>query len=404
MMIVELNGFDESGVIGENLRFVRVGIDVHNELRPFIYNLLHFGSLIMTKKMLKGQDSGVQKEYVRAILNDPAIVLNHYAFPPKLQLSLLRHFVCCEFSRIADKRRELIENISSPNLNDIVSDAIDYFRKYTTPWAYAERFIKSYGFRMVVEDLQRTSKVLRNTAIGAGDYKIVSLVDGGYPLVFWGKSFLQLEDNKDNSRFSTVNTSIYGVSNGDEYFPVISLAGNVASITNRFYEMIFPQSIKEVPYQVGFPLEEYCKQYEENCSKPKFFPRILFIGGIEANLQYSIPFIHYKNSNHRISEPFRVRYKAEGSFRSFYRQFRGDSGKDIIVFGHIETPEEEEMFEECQTYGLKMVDASSFLDLFEGLLNDVGEQSRGTNLDRLSLQKIETKLNKIKEIVKESIK
>lgn len=400
-MIVEVNGFDESGVIGENLRFIRVGIDVHNELRPFIYNLLHFGSLVITKKMLKGQDSDLQKDYVRAILNDPAIVLNHYAFSPKLQLRLLRHFVCCEFNRVADKRTELIESMNSGNLKDGVSDVVNYFRKYTSPWGYVERFIKSYGFKMIVEDLQRTSEVLNNMAID--DYKIVCLVDGGYPLVFWEKGFLESENQKENSRFSTRNTSIYGVSNGDEYYPLISFAGNVASITNRFYEIIFPQSIKEIPYKEDFPLEEYCKEYEENCSRPRFFSRILFIGEIETNLQYSIPFIQYKNTNHRVYEPFRIDYKEKGSFRSFYKRFRGYSGKDLVVCGKIETSEQKEMFEECQKYGLRMVDAGSFLDPFEGLLNNIGKQATGTNLDRLSLQKIETKLNKIREIVKKSL-
>lgn len=400
-MIVELNGFDESGLIGENLRFIRVGIEVHNELRPFIYNLLHFGSLVMTKKMLKGQDSKVQKDYVRAILNDPAITLNHYAFSPQLQLKLLRHFTCCEFNRVADKRRELIASINSENLKDVVSDVVDYFRKYTSPWGYAERFMKSFGFRMIVEDLQRTSQVLNNNAIE--NYKIVCLVDGGYPLVFWEKSFLEAESQKEESRFSANGISVYGVSHGDEYFPVISLAGNVATITNRFYEMIFPQSIKEIPYQDDFPLEAYCKEYEEKCLKPRFFSRILFMGEIEANLQYSIPFIQYKNTNHKIFEPFRMEYHKEGSFRSFYKRFRGNSSNDIIVFGKVKTNEEKEMFEECQRYGLTMIDANSFLDPFEGLLNRVREQVKATNLDRLSFQKITTKLNKIMAIVKKSI-
>jgi len=400
-MIVELNGFDESGIIGENLRFIRVGISAFNELRPFIYNLLHFGSLIMTKKMLKGQDSKVQKAYVRAILNDPAIVLNHYVFPPKLQLKLLRYFTCCEFNRVADKRRELIANINSTNLKDAVSRVINYFRKYLDPWGYAERFIKSYGYRMIIEDLQETSDVLKDEAIDT--YKIVCLVDGGYPLVFWGKKFLELENQKENSRFSDENTSIYGVSNGDEYFPAISLAGNVASITNRFYEMIFPQSVKEVPYHDDFPLEQYCKDYENECSRPRFFPRILFIGEIDANLQYTIPFIQYKKQNHRIFEPFRIDYNERGSFRSFYKRFRGDSSKDTVIFGKINTPREKEMYEESQKYGLNLVDVASFVDGFEGLLNGIREQAKGTNLDRLSCQKIENKLNKITMIVKKSI-
>ena len=90
MTIVELNGFDESGNIGENLRFTRVAMDVHDELRPFIYNLLHFGSLTVSKKMVRGQSPENRKAYVRAIFDDPSIQVNHYAYPPTHQLDLLK--------------------------------------------------------------------------------------------------------------------------------------------------------------------------------------------------------------------------------------------------------------------------------------------------------------------------
>lgn len=400
-MIVELNGFDESGIIGENLRFVRVGIDARNELRPFIYNLLHFGSLIMTKKMLRGQYSEVQKDYVRAILSDPAIVLNHYVFPSRFQLELLRHFTCCELNRVADKRRELICAINSPDLKRTVSNVVGYFRKYMDPWGYVERFVKSYGFKMIVENLHNFSRVSRGWVVEEA-YKIICLVDGGYPLVFWKRAFR--ENKVRREVFGQEDTSIFGITNGDEYYPVINLAGNVATITNRFHEMILPQSVKEIPYPDDFPLEEYCKSYEEQCSTPRFHSRILFIGKIEANLQYLIPFIHYKANKHKVCEPLRVSYDEKGSFRSFYKWFRGRASNDLIVFGKIETEEEKQMFRESETYNLKMVDAGKFLNPFQRILNEIRVQTRGTNLDRLSLKKIDSRLSKIESIVKKSLK
>jgi len=401
-MIVELNGFDESGIIGENLRFIRVGIDIHGDLRPFVYNLLHFGSLVMTKAWLKGHDSDVQKAYVRAVLNDPAIDVNHYAFPPVLQLKLLRQFTICEFNRVADNRRELIEHFESADLKETVSNVIDCFKKYTDPWGYAERCVKAYGHRMIVEDLQRTSRVLNDQFIA--DYRVISFVDGGFPLVFWAEKFLRPVEIMGPSRFSKDKTPIYGISNGDEYYPTVSLAGNVATITNRFYEMIYPQSVKEIPRPTVFSFEEFCKDYEEDCAKPKFLPRILFIGRIDANLQYSIPFIHYKNTGHVIYEPFRVLYDERGSFRSFYKRFRGDSKKDIVVCGKIrkDVPQENSMYQECKDLGLTMVYAEDFFSDFETFLGTISEEAQGTNLDRYSLQKITLRLDKIKEIVKKS--
>jgi len=401
-MIVELNGFDESGIIGENLRFIRVGIDIHNELRPFIYNLLHFGSVVMTKSMLKGQDPEVQKAYVRAVLNDPAIDVNHYAFPPIVQLDLLRTFTICEFNRVVDGRRELIEHFNLGDLKETVSNVIDYFKKYLDPWGYTERFIKSYGHRMIVEDLQRTSKVLNDKFIN--DYRVTSFVDGGFPLVFWADNLLKPVEIMGPSRFSKEKTPIYGISNGDEYFPVVSVAGNVATITNRFYEMIYPQSVKEIPRPTTFSLEEYCNDYERFCEKPRFFPRLLFIGYIDTNLQYLIPFIKFKNMANMIFEPFRVFYSPKGSFRSFYKRFRGDSKKDIVVCGKIrqDDPKEKSMYQECKDLGLTMIDASSFLEDFEVLLDKIGEEAKGSNLDRFSLEKVTLRLNRIKEAAKKT--
>jgi len=400
-MIVELNGFDESGFIGENLRFVRVGIDARNELRPFIYNLLHFGSLVITKKMLRGQYNETQKDYVKAILNDPVITLDHYFFPPSVQLKLLRHFICCELQRVADKRRELVYAIETPNLKRAVSNVVNYFRKYNDPWGYAERFIKSYGFKMIVESLHNFSRVSRNFVVEQS-YKIICLVDGGFPLVFWSKAFREKETERED--FLNEDASVYGITNGDEYYPAINVAGNVATITNRFSEMIFPQSIKEIPYPNDFPLEEYCKSYEKQCSHPRFYSRILFIGKIEASLQYLIPFIYYKTNKHKVFEPLRVSFHENGSFKSFYKWFRGRSDNDLVVFGRIETEEEKEMFKESETYNLKMVDASKLFDPFQEILNKIRVQATGTNLDKLSVQKIESKLGKIESIVKKSMK
>lgn len=402
-MIVELNGFDESGIIGENLRFIRVGIDIHCELRPFVYNLLHFGSVVVTKNMLKGQYPDVQKAYVRAILNDPAIDVNHYAFPPIVKLDLLRAFTLCEFNRVVDKRRELIKHLESADLKETVSNVIGYFKKYTDPWGYTERFIKSYGYRMIIEDLQRTSRVLSDKF--TSDYRVISFVDGGFPLVFWAANFLRPVEIMRPSRFSKEKTPIYGISNGDEYVPIVSIAGNVASITNRFYEMIYPQSVKEISRPITFSLEDYCNDYERFCGKPKFFPRLLFIGQIDTNLQYLIPFIHSKNMANMIFEPFRVLYDKKGSFRSFYKRFRGDSKKDIVVCGKIrkDNPKENSMYQECKDLGLTMIDASSFLGGFEALLDRIGEEAKGSNLDRFALSKITGRLDKLEEQVKSSL-
>lgn len=73
MVKVELNGFDESGNIGGKLRFIRVGMNATCELRPFVYNLLHFGSITASKATLKGQVNEIKLHYLRNILADQNI-------------------------------------------------------------------------------------------------------------------------------------------------------------------------------------------------------------------------------------------------------------------------------------------------------------------------------------------
>lgn len=109
------------------------------------------------------------------------------------------------------------------------------------------------------------------------------------------------------------------------------------------------------------------------------------------------------NSNHQIFEPLRIKYRQRGSFKGFYNRFGGKSSNDVIVCGRINTDEEKEMLKEAQQYSLNLVDAITFFDPFEGLLNRIIDETKGTSLDRLSFQKIENKLCKIKEAVKKSL-
>lgn len=96
LRVVEFNGFDESGIIGENLRFVRVGIREENGLRPFVYNLLHFGSVSASKAYLAGASDRAKAEYVRMVLTDPAFTVTPYVFPTEHQIQVLRKFTLLE--------------------------------------------------------------------------------------------------------------------------------------------------------------------------------------------------------------------------------------------------------------------------------------------------------------------
>ncbi|MFQ5910185.1 MAG: hypothetical protein ACE5IJ_05615 [Thermoplasmata archaeon] len=351
MTIVELNGFDESGIIGENLRFTRNGLDVHQELRPYIYNLLHFGSVVVTKAKLKGESPRYKKAYVRAIMDDPAIQIDTYAYPPSHQLNLLRFFSVSEFATVGTSRRELIQvfdKFDEPSSKEKLSEIIERLKVYIKPHRLVETFIKSYGYRMVIEDLKVRSKVLRDSSIV--DYRVVSLVDGGFPFVFWSDSFLR-EREMMGERFSTRNTPIFGITHGDGYYPLPAMAGHISTILNWYPEMIYPQNVKELPTPTEDIFREFYGEFKRTCNRPRFLSRVLFIGEIDATLQFLIPFIQCKIDNNRIYEPFRI----GESFRSFYKEYRGDSQNDLVIQGILRrgVPEEEK-FKQCSDYGLKV--------------------------------------------------
>ena len=106
---VEFNGFDESGIIGKYLRFTRVGIPMTSELRPFMYNLLHFNSITTTKRFLRGVGDNIKVDYVRRILSDPTISVTQYSFSTDHQLDVLRQFTLLEGKQLFRKRGRIAE-------------------------------------------------------------------------------------------------------------------------------------------------------------------------------------------------------------------------------------------------------------------------------------------------------
>ena len=117
---------------------------------------------------------------------------------------------------------------------------------------------------MVIKDLQNTSKLL--SCRDSKNYKVISLVDGGYPLVFWAYSFLEQATLNDNI-FNFKTTPIYGISKGDEYFPVIQMAGNLAFIANGLG--VYPQNVKQLSIEESSEIREPLIAFKASFSLPK---------------------------------------------------------------------------------------------------------------------------------------
>lgn len=420
MSEIEINGFDEAGNIGKNLRFVRVGMDSENQLRPFVYNLLHFGSITTSKDRLAGFSEKVKKEYLLKIHKDPTIHVNHYNFPVECQLDVLRQFTLREHANLYRLRGNLMRSITpwfrcsicrsdycytekptkcpscsaaSDSITPIenrapqeVTAAISYLKRYEKTPYFMESFMKAYGFRRIVEDLKNTSRLLRNPTIDR--YCVISQVDGGFPFVFWWKQFFEAQHPE--SRFSTLQTPIYGITKGDEYYPVTGMAGNIATITNSLSTVVYPHNVKEVE---GMPLDdlnEFYSAFRELREVPKFHKRVLFFGKIEPELQYSIPYVlHVNDGDYPIYEPFRINLKL-GNLRQFYKTF-GYSEKDIVVSGELRSREDNETKRAFEERKLEITPCSDYVSLFGELLSKIDETADVSNLNSSQIAKIKSK-------------
>jgi hypothetical protein len=394
-LVTEVNGYDETGIIGSNLRFVRVGLNIENSLRPFVYNLLHFRSVSVTKSFLRGIAEAIKIDYVKKVMSDPAISVTQYLFSSNHQIDVLRQFTLLEEKSLYRKRGDLIYSLQrADNYRAVLEDLASYLKRYERAPYWMESFIKSYGFRMIIEDLQRQSRVLSNRSIK--DYRVVSYVDGGFPFVFWWRQFLTLQS--PNSRFSLQKTPIYGVTKGDEYYPATSMAGNIAFITSTTLGMIYPHNVLDLPRMSSDQLNEFYNLFSQTTNIPTFQKRVLFVGLLHRDFQYLIPFILHINSGYEhVYEPFRLNWKKEGTLKTFYRTFGYYPQNDIVIVGSIRTEKDKEILNECKEQDLDCRNAKEMLKLYRDLLDDIEDESNASNLNLLQRQKISHAISNAKQ-------
>ena len=104
-----------------------------------------------------------------------------------------------------------------------------------------------------------------------------------------------------------------------------------------------------------------------------------------------IPYLNFRNTG-RILEPFRVR----DSFTSFYKEFRGQSSRDLIVRGKLQDdPRDRNLAAECTRFGLTCVNAHDFVEAGFNLFADINEEARDSNLGRHNMENIDRRLSRI---------
>ncbi len=387
----ELNGFDESGVVGKNLRFIRVGMAITDELRPFVYNILHFGMLTASKAALRGQTKEALGRYVRMVLQDESISVDHYLFPCEHQIDVLRQFCLLEGKRLFVWRGMLLQAIQT-GIPASISETAEYLKRYERSPFWMEAFVKAYGFRMVFADLVNTSKILSNSTLS--DYRVFSYVDGGFPFVFWWNSFLSAQG--PSSRFTLQTTPVFGITKGDEYHPVVNMAGSLACISASQPSLLYPHNVKYVPMMNKEELNTFYNEFSERVPRPTFHRRVIFYGDIPRDFQYSLPFIlHSNDPDHLMYEPFRMEFDDRGSLHSFERVFGSiHPERDMVVRGRLRGTHDKILDQEFSQQGLPIRDAKEYMEGFVRLCGEIANEARVSNLSQSQVDTIEASLSR----------
>ncbi|NOZ76394.1 MAG: hypothetical protein GXO65_01685 [Euryarchaeota archaeon] len=407
---IEYNGFDETGQVGSDIFFVRTGMDRDNFLKPYIYNILHFGDLIVNKRDLIGRPEKQKTRFVRQILQDPSIQVDYYRFSVEEQTELMKFILLKEFETAFQHRGKLIELMFDNRAGFIkaledddnetlkpIYRLLNHSKNFEKPVLFLEWFIKSYAYRRIFPSLASRSKILRNPTFT--DYRVFTFIDGGNPFSFWYHKFLS--ENR-NPRFGMSKTPIFGLSNGDEYFSPIMVSGNLATLMNA---SSFPHNFVSMPdYRVN--LEEFYNDYLNSLRYPKYHNRIIFIGNIPKELKFSLPAIlHIKSGYYKICEPFDLHYSGKNSFRTFTKKFGKITDEDTIITGKIESSRHVSIMDELIANDLdgRTHRFREYEDDFYDFINMLDEKAQLSNLDENQKNKITTRLKRAKERVKSFI-
>lgn len=149
-------------------------------------------------------------------------------------------------------------------------------------------------------------------------------------------------------------------------------------------------------------LNAFYTEFRERTCVPTFVRRILFIGRIHTNLQYSLPYIlHSTRRPREIYEPFRLKHNPEGTLRSFYRSF-GRKENDLFVCGSLATEEDRAILAEIEQEGSEAVEIGAFSEDFESFFDSLTAEATSSNLKRDQIAKIDSRVQRAKAEISRS--
>lgn len=377
--LVEINGLDESGAVGEDVLFVRIGIGLPYEVQVILRNIDYFDRLMIYRKVLKGYDKSTLFKYVLDYMDDTTFDVTIFRMFPKVQLKLLRELFLQSADTLFKMRETLIESYEKDW--SAVSNSMNMLKKFKRSTVYLESFVKAYGMMIITKKLETHSKLFSRSV--EADTLLVIQIDGGYPFAFWWKDLC----DTPNTKFKKGSFVVTGVSNGDQYYPSISTAGAIAHILTSNLEKLHLFPVQQIDYSKDVNLTSFYENHSRAITIPTFQNRILFLGRIREHVRSCLPYLVHLRDRSKTYEPFYVGTNIKWFFKTFGP---GNPENTTIIYGGILDAKDKENLTFCEEEGYPVYHSSEFKDDFEkflGVLQSEAKlapiQERGTLLSKL---------------------
>lgn len=402
MSLVEINGLDEAGKVGEEILFTRVAVERDFELHLLLHNLSSFNKLIPNKNDVKGYDGRSLLKYAKDVIESEIFKTSIYKMRYRTQVLLLRLLYSFLSEDLFSSRGDILDLFSKKDWG-VIQVVLNSLNRFKRKWILAESFVKAFGMKKMVEDmgkscLERYGSV-ENLSSDLGP-KIKVQIDGGFPFAFWWKDLLENVE----SGLVKGKCLITGITNGDRYYPTVATAGTISNILKLHPEMhhLFP--IKELDAQmVKAGDEDFRRFYERHSfslSRPIYQNRILIIGKIANQLACCIPYLaHIQENRTKTFETFCI----SGILENFLRDFGHGTKEDTdIVVGKLASSLDKQNLEYSKEKGYPIKYLSDFQAPFDDLVSKLHSEIELTPSDKR--YGIERKLSNFNSVCQQELK
>jgi len=391
--LVEINGLDEAGQVGDSIFFVRVAVGLPNEPHIILRNIEYFDSIIATKDHLRGYEPSTLFKYFLNFQNDPTVDVTIFKMFPDVQLKLIKELSMLTAQDMYECRKTLTNLFGSdgqltdidPQLTSALSQSVDKLTRFRRPKIWLESFVKSYGMMEITKQIPSFSKIMKDT--GSIEKFLVIQIDGGFPFACWWKSLITKKGSFKKGKF-TVN----GVAHGDNNYPVMSAAGTIASALTKNPEKLHFFPIHPIKYNEEFDLRGFCSDHARAIESPIFQARMLFIGKLSGHVRNTLPYLMHLRDRKKTYEA----YGLTGSVKWFWKVFGiGYPENTMIIQGENLSIKDKDNLDACEEKAYQIVHISEFEDDFQNLFNKLQSEIKYAPPQKRKI--LSSKLKKIEE-------